>query len=337
MSVKVLVAGCGSIGARHVANAARNAAVAVVDPDQLRAMEVAAASGAAVFPDLAAALAWKPDAAIVATPPKFHVGIAGELVAAGVPMLIEKPISLSLDGVDALIDAAVTKNVPLYVACNMRFHPGPATLKSALPNIGKPLFAVAHYGNYLPAMRPGIDYRTLYAAQRADGGGVIFDSIHEIDYLAWLLGPVGSVSCAAARLGDLDIDVEDHAVINLAHASGANSNVQLDFLRRRKSRGCEIIGSEGTLSWLSDGKAPERCVVERFGSDGQLTLLASDEAYDSNKMYVAMLDAFLDVASGGSAHGLQTGVEARAALAAACAAHDSAKDRAARHDIQGVA
>lgn len=337
MSLKVLIAGCGSIGARHAGNGTKRADVAVVDPDRTRAGQVASANKATVFPDLAAALAWNPDAAIVATPPKFHLGIAGELVAAGVPVLIEKPISLSLDGVDTLLEVAAKKNVPLYVACNMRFHPGPATLKSALASIGKPLFAFAHYGNYLPSMRPGVDYRTLYAARRADGGGVIFDSIHEIDYLAWLLGSIGSVACEAARLGGLDIDVEDHAVMNLAHASGSHSNVQLDFLRRRKSRGCQIVGSEGTLTWHSDGKAPEHCKVERAGTDGTVTLLARDEAYDSNTMYVAMLDAFLDAASGKPAANLQTGEEARAALAIACAAHESALDRATRRDIRSAA
>jgi predicted dehydrogenase len=337
MALKVLIAGCGSIGARHMANAAKCASVAVVDSDQARAAQAASENNAKAFPDLGTALTWKPDAAIVATPPKFHLGIANELVAAGIPVLIEKPISLSLGGVDALLDRAAKKNVPLYVACNMRFHIGPATLKSALPGIGKPLFAFAHYGNYLPAMRPGIDYRTLYAARRADGGGVIFDSIHEIDYLAWLLGPVVSVACEAKRLGGLDIDVEDHAVMNLGHSSDAHSNVQLDFLRRRKSRGCEIVGSEGTLTWRSDGKSPERCTVECSGTGSKVTLLASDDAYDGNKMYVAMLDAFLGAAAGKAAGNLQTGAEARAALAAACAAHESANDRASRRDVRSAA
>lgn len=337
MSRKILVIGCGSIGARHAGNAAKRAAVAVVDTDQARAGQVAAANDGQAFPDVATALAWNPDVAIVATPPKFHLAVAGELVAAGVPVLIEKPISPSLDGVDALLDTAAKKNVPLYVACNMRFHIGPATLKAALPSIGKPLFAFAHYGNYLPSMRPGVDYRTLYAARRADGGGVIFDSIHEIDYLAWLLGPVTSISCGAGRLGSLDIDVEDYAVQNLTHLSGTQSNVQLDFLRRRKSRGCEIVGSEGTLTWHSDGKQPERCKIERAEPDGNVTLLASDDAYDANKMYVAMLDVFLDAASGKSIADLQTGAEARAALVAACAAHDSAKDRASRRDLRSAA
>lgn len=333
MSLKILIVGCGSIGARHAANAAKRAVVAVVDPDRARAQKVAADSNATIVPDIAAALAWRPDAAIVATPPKLHLAIASDLVAADIPVLIEKPISLSLEGVDIVLDAARKKNVAIHVACNMRFHLGPATLKTALARVGRPLFAFAHYGNYLPSMRPGVDYRTLYAAKRAEGGGVIFDAIHEIDYLGWLLGSVSSVGCEASRLGGLDIDVEDHATLNLAHDSGVHSNVQLDFLRRRKSRGCEIVGSDGTLTWHSDGKQPERCVVEFADPDGNVTVLASDDAYDANKMYGAMLDAFLDAAAGKSMPALQTGEQARITLAAACAAHESAKDRTSRRDI----
>src|SRR5437868_9504578 len=98
MSLKILIIGCGSIGARHAANAAQRASIAVVDTDQARAGKVAAANGGQAFEDVKAALASKPDVAIVATPPKFHLAIAGELVVAGVPVLVEKPISLSLAG-----------------------------------------------------------------------------------------------------------------------------------------------------------------------------------------------------------------------------------------------
>ena len=80
----------------------------------------------------------------------------------------------------------------MRVVCNMRFHPAVAALRHALPMIGKPLFAQAHYGNYLPDMRPGADYRTLYCASAAAGGGVILDAIHEIDYLIWLFGAVAA-------------------------------------------------------------------------------------------------------------------------------------------------
>src|SRR5436309_2376616 len=98
-------------------------------------------------------------------------------------------------------------------------------------------------------MRPGAEYRSLYCSRAEAGGGVILDAIHEIDYLAWLFGPVERVSAEAGRIGDLDIDVEDYASLALMHRGGVRSEIHLDYLQRWKRRGCEVVGSEGTLIW----------------------------------------------------------------------------------------
>jgi predicted dehydrogenase len=210
----------------------------------------------------------------------------------------------------------------------MRFHPAVAALRSALPRIGRPLFAQAHYGNYLPDMRPGADYRTLYCARAASGGGVILDAIHEIDYLTWLFGPVERVSAEAGKLSDLDIDVEDYAAITLIHTSGVRSEVHLDYLQRSKRRGCVIAGSEGTLIWTSEGKSPEHCLV-RFraaGSDRWDTILEQPEL-DTAQPYVELMRRFLDPAAGdgdlldgrGAAERLSVALAARQSAASLCA------------------
>jgi predicted dehydrogenase len=340
MTLKILVIGCGSIGARHVANAAKRAAVAVVDPDRSRAEKAASESGAAVFADIDTALGWKPDAAIVATPPRYHLGIADQLVSAGVPVLIEKPIAPPVEAikavdavkvVDDFLDDAKARGVPVYVARNLRFHPGPATLKTHLSTIGRPLLASAHYSSYLPDMRPDVDYRTLYVAREAESGGVIFDSIHEIDYLAWILGKGETRGCKIGRVGDLEIDAGDHATLIMEHETGTSSTVQFDFLGRPKSRGCKIVGTEGTLIWQSDGKSPEHCLVKRIDPKGITTLLFEDRAYNSSAMYVEMLQDFLEYITNRSAENMvESGSEARDAFSIACTARELAKGRLSR-------
>ena len=152
---------------------------------------LASTSNATAFPDVAAALAWKPDAAIVATPPKFHLGIAGELVAAGVPVLIEKPISPVARWRRCLTRSS-GEEAGRAGLCRLQ-HAFPS--RSGDVEIGICRESAGRY-LHLRTMAvtcrhaAGRDYRTLYAARRADGGGVIFDSIHEIEYLAWLLGQV---------------------------------------------------------------------------------------------------------------------------------------------------
>ena len=335
--MKVLVVGCGSIGRRHAGNAARLAEVAVHDSAPEAARDCAAASGARTFARLDEALAWWPAAVVIATPHRSHLALAQQAIAAGAHVLIEKPLSDTLDGVAEFLDAADAAGRRAYVVCNMRFHPGPAALKRNIGLVGKPLFARAHVGNYLPAMRPDRDYRTLYAARSAEGGGVVLDAIHEIDTLTWLLGEVESVCCQAARLDGLEIDVEDYALLGLTHGSGARSSATLDYLRRRKSRGCEIVGSDGVLAWLSAGKDPERCSVRlyRNGADSGKALvdLAS---IDTAQPYRDLMAAFLAEIERPGSTVMLTARAAVANLAVALAAHRSAAQMGAAVDPRGA-
>lgn len=323
--MKVLVVGCGSIGWRHAANAAALATTGVFDANAQAAAECANAVGARAFDHLDEAFAWKPHAVVVATPHRSHLAIASRAVDAGADVLIEKPLSHSLSGVDELIASTRRSGRRAYGVCNMRFHPGPATLRRALPRVGKVLFARAHVGNYLPSMRPGRDYRELYAARRSEGGGVVLDAVHEIDYLTWLFGRVASVSCRAAKLSDLDLDVEDHALIAMTHASGPESSAELDYLRPRKSRGCEIIGTDGVLVWHSDGKDPERCEVRYIAAGGaDWETLVDISAVDGAEPYRALMRAFLGAVESCGEGDLAPLSEAAAVLATALAALRSA-------------
>ena len=185
---RVLVIGCGSIGRRHAVNAARFGTVSVADVDSARAAAVAREIGAEVCETVEQGLAAKPDAVVVAVPHRHHLPLATAALKTSGDILIEKPLAASLAGVGDFLQAADAAKRRVRVVCNMRFHPAIAALRAALPMIGRPRFAQAHYGNYLPDMRPGADYRTLYCASAEAGGGVILDAIHEIDYLVWLFG-----------------------------------------------------------------------------------------------------------------------------------------------------
>lgn len=324
--MRFLVVGLGSIGSRHAANAAALPGVelGVVDPAPGLAEGIGARLGARCFAGWDAALAWRPEAAVVAVPNSAHVPVALDLVRAGAHVLVEKPISHALDGLDAFLDEAGALGRSVFTVCNMRFHPAIKAVREALPHVGRVLFARAHYGNYLPDMRPGADYRRLYCARRDMGGGVIFDAIHEADYLAWLLGPVRSVICDKATLSDLEIDVEDYAALVMRHQGGARSELHLDYLRRFKRRGLEVVGTEGSVVWQSEGKAPEHCTVRRHRVGGGWETIFEDEALDASGMYRELLERFVLAVRGGGGHDLLGGRQARDALACVLAAHRAA-------------
>lgn len=320
--MRLLVVGCGSIGQRHARNAAGLAAeVGVVDADPGRAAAVSAEIGVRSFTNLEAALAWKPDGAVIATPNHLHIEHARAALAAGAHVLIEKPVSHQVAGVADFLRDAERAGRSVFVGCNMRYHPGPTALRRALQHIGLPLFARAQFGNHLPSMRPGVDYRTLYCARHETGGGVILDSIHEIDYVSWLLGPITSVACSASRISTLEIKAEDYAAITTCHDSGARAEIHLDYIQRFKRRGCELVGSDGTLIWASEGKVPEHCSVRLYRAEiSSWETLYHSEDVDANAMYVAMLAEFLSVLEGAAPDNLLDGWAALSSLAAAHAA-----------------
>lgn len=287
--MKLLVLGCGSIGKRHASNFAKLADVAVYDTnrDAMRTLPVQ------TFDTLDLALAWQPDGVIVSTPHDTHLAMATRALQSGAHVLVEKPISHSLEGVANLIHLASQQEKRLHVVCNMRFHSAVAVLKQHLTRVGQPLFARAYYGNYLPNMRPDADYQALYAAHRSQGGGVIRDAIHEFDYLRWFFGSVHFVTAEAGKLSNLSIDVEDYAAIQLQHKNGIRTEVHLDYLQHCKRRGCEIIGDQGTLIWESERKQPEFCRVRFFSktkSSWETLYENSDEPI--NKPYRILAEYF---------------------------------------------
>jgi predicted dehydrogenase len=296
---RVLVVGCGSIGLRHAVNAARTAAVSVADIDHARAASVAREIGVSVCDTVEQGLKAAPDAVVIAVPHQHHLPLASAALQATANLMIEKPLAAGLAGVADFLRQVEHSGRRVRVVCNMRFHPAIAALRRALPMIGRPQFAQAHYGNYLPDMRPGADYRSLYCAKAETGGGVILDAIHEIDYLVWLFGAVQRVTAEAGKLSDLDIDVEDYASIVLTHAGGVRSEIHLDYLQRFKRRGCVIAGSEGTLVWTSEGKSPERCLV-RFRAAGasEWQVILDQPALDTAAPYVELMQRFLDPQTG---------------------------------------
>src|SRR5690606_4209049 len=102
----------------------------------------------------------------------------------------EKPIAATLADAEKVLNFAEKLGRRAWVVCNMRFHKGIKAVQENLSLVGKILFARAHFGHRLSQMRPtGLN---VYASNASEGGGVILDCIHEIDYLQWFFGEVNT-------------------------------------------------------------------------------------------------------------------------------------------------
>jgi predicted dehydrogenase len=178
---------------------------------------------------------------------------------------------------------------------NLRYQPGLQLVKSFLDKgrIGRVVSLRVQVGQYLPDWHPWEDYRKGYSARRDLGGGVITDLIHEIDYVRWLGGNVRRVACFADHVSRLEINTEDVAEILLDFESGAIGSVHVDYVQRVLTRGCQIIGDEGTIIW--DDSASEVQLFEAKDSEWQTF---RQEGFERNDMYVAEMKHFLDCLEG---------------------------------------
>ena len=292
-----LVVGGGSIGSRHLRNLQTLGAgpLGLVEPDAARRDAIAAelSSGIPVagFSRLQEGLDWSPQFVVVATPTHLHAEQTLEIVRAGLPVFVEKPLSHTAAGLAEISDLVESKHLTSLVGCNMRFHPGPAKVKQLLEEkrLGKILFARIHTGSYLPEWRPNSDYRRNYAARVETGGGCIMDCIHEIDLARWYLGEMQSVFCCAGHLSELEIDTEDVAILVCRHASGAMSEIHLDYVQRTYERGCQIVGESGSIFWDFNDKS-----VRCYDADSKKwTTYAQPETWQVNQMYIDEMQHFL--------------------------------------------
>jgi predicted dehydrogenase len=317
--MKFLIAGFGSIGRRHFRNLkALGQNDILFYRSGLSQLDDAELAGYVVETDLAAALAHKPDAVIVANPTGLHLDVAIPAAKAGCHILLEKPISHSLDGVADLRAAAKTSGGRILVGFQLRFHPTlqQAAQLLAVGSLGRPLSARADWGEYLPDWHPYEDYRRGYSARADLGGGVVLTLCHPFDYLRWLLGEVNSVWASLARTGELEISVEEQAEIGLTFAGGALASVHLDYLQRPAAHSLEIVCSQGRLHWdAATG------ILRQINLDGAEKEYAPPAGFERNDLFLAQTRHFLDVVGG--AEPACTLEDGQRALEIALAAHRS--------------
>ncbi|HWA70584.1 MAG TPA: Gfo/Idh/MocA family oxidoreductase [Rhizomicrobium sp.] len=296
MTTRILIVGFGSIGRRHL-RVARS-----LNPDaDIRVLRHAGgeadANADGVIGSLRDALDFAPQAAVLASPAPFHAATGVPLLEAGVAVLAEKPLAASAVDGRALAAAAARSGAVLLLGYNLRYLPSLRRFREMVRggDVGRVFSVRAEMGQYLPAWRPDSDYRQGVSARALLGGGVLLELSHEIDYLRWLFGDAAWVSATLARLGGLEIDVEDTVHMTLGFGEGAPvAQLDMDFLRHDTARRCTVIGETGTLRW--DAIAG---TVERFRDGGWTEVLRDRPERDFT--YIAEWRHFQDCAEGRAA------------------------------------
>ena len=218
--MRVGVVGAGMIGRRHIATAIASPEVELVGvADTLPADDPAVASLPCPYfrshRDLIAQA--KPDALVLATPNRLHLPMGIECARAGIHMLVEKPITDTVDDACELLREAKRARVQVLVGHHRRHHAQAAEAKRLIADgrIGTLLGATILWAARKPDAYFDATWRKV-----AGGGPVLINLIHEVDMLRFLGGELASVAgfVSSARRG---FEVEDGAAVVLRFADGA--------------------------------------------------------------------------------------------------------------------
>ena len=220
-SIKVLVVGVGSIGNRHLRcfQSTGRAQLSLCEINPELRQQVAQRYGMdEVYPDIDAALESRPDAAVIATPAPLHIPMACALAETGVHLLIEKPLSTSLNDVDRLQQIIERNQIVGSVGYVYRAFPMLAAMREAIRagRFGRPVQLTLVAGQHFPTFRPA--YRDTYYKDRATGGGAIQDVVtHMLNAGEWLVGPIDRLVADASHQILHGVEVEDTVHVCARH------------------------------------------------------------------------------------------------------------------------
>ncbi len=164
---------------------------------------------------------------------------------------VEKPISHNLRGLAALRRLVHQKKIILWVGYNRHFYQPLIEIKKFIQGnkLGKIYYLRVSIGQNLKDWRRR-DYRLTYSSKKEQGGGVMLDLVHEINYAGWMLGETLEPKAGVNRkLSNLETDVEDCAESLLVSKNGTIVSIHQDYLNTVLKWSVEVVGSSGNINW----------------------------------------------------------------------------------------
>ncbi|MGI9472782.1 MAG: Gfo/Idh/MocA family protein [Rubripirellula sp.] len=252
MSIGIGIVGCGMIAnfhAKAIADAEGAQLVACVDRNPDLASAFAEKQGCRAYSTLEAMLADPEVKAVsICTPSGAHLEPAVAAADAGKHVIVEKPLEITTERCDEIIEACKKSDVRLTVTFQSRFHESSKLMKKAVEEgrFGKITMGDAYVKWY--RSQEYYDSGAWRGTWALDGGGALMNqAIHSVDLLVWLMGPVEEISAMTATMTHERIEVEDVAVANLKFKSGALGVIEATTTSYPGAlKRIEISGSEGS-------------------------------------------------------------------------------------------
>jgi predicted dehydrogenase len=310
------IVGCGMIArfhARALADIPEARLVALVSRNPANAKAVADSVGAScdTYAELSPVLARNDvDVVIVTTPSGAHLEPAVAAANAGKHVVVEKPLEVTLERCDRIIDACDKNGIKLCTIFPSRFGDANRALKAAAlaGRFGRLTLGETTCKWWRP--QSYYDEGGWKGTRALDGGGALMNqAIHNVDLLLWMMGPATHVTGLTATLAHERIEVEDTAVACLRFAGGALGVIQATTsvhpglpktIAVHGDRGTVVIEQDDVLRWdFTPETGEDRAVRERFAQKTGASGGSSNPAAISHVGHARQLaDFFQAVRSG---------------------------------------
>lgn len=215
------------------------------------------------------------DVVIVTTPSGAHMEPAVAAAQAGKHVVVEKPLEITLDRCDRIIDACARNKVLLCTIFPSRFGDANQVLKSAVDagRFGRLTLGETTCKWWRP--QSYYDEGGWKGTRALDGGGALMNqAIHNVDLLSWMMGPVTHIMGATSTLAHERIEVEDTAVACLRFKNGALGVIQATTsvfpglpktIAVHGDKGTAVVEQDDLVRWeFASESAEDKAIRERF-------------------------------------------------------------------------
>jgi predicted dehydrogenase len=278
-TVRTAVIGVGYLGRFHAqkyATLARSGLVAVVDADPATRDRVAAEVGCRAVADFRQILG-EVDAVSIATPTPAHYDIARECLAHGVHVLVEKPITKTIEEARSLIKVAESRGCILQVGHLERFNPAIRALGGTL---GTPRFVESH--------------RLAPFKERGTDVNVVLDlMIHDIDLIQSLVrAPIVSIDAVGTSVFSAGLDI---ANARIRYANGCVANTTASRISMKMERKLRLFQDDAYVSIDLQQKVLTVVRKPPEGSGATLGQVSIEErSYEQGDALRLEIEAFLE-------------------------------------------
>jgi UDP-N-acetyl-2-amino-2-deoxyglucuronate dehydrogenase len=289
-----------------------------------------------VFTDLAEALDRRDvQVVIVTTPSGAHMEPAVAAANAGRHVVVEKPLEITPERCDRIIDACDRNRVKLCTIFPSRFHDANVALKAAVEAGRFGRLTLGETTCKWWRSQVYYDEGGWKGTRALDGGGALMNqAIHNVDLLLWMMGDATHVTGFTATLAHERIEVEDTAVACLRFKNGAMGVIQATTsvhpglpktIAIHGDRGTAVIEQEDVLRWDFTPETPEDAEVKaRFAQKVGASGGSSDPKAISHQGHARQLADFVRAIETNSAPRVD-GREGRKAVALICAVYESVR------------